>query len=313
MLKPEDKIRILVADKVDLAGLSLLNENHFSADIKFGIPNSKILNSGIAYDVLVIRSTRKINNKFLKKCSFKIIATCTKGIDHIDLEAAKKSKIKIINSEQGNSVSAAEHTFALILSIFKNILLSDKLVRKNKFSFYDYRRAELKGKKIGIIGLGKVGSRVAMYAKAFQMKIMANDIDKKIVRKYRKFSFVDLDYLLENADIITVHIPLNSDNKNFISREKLKLINENAVIINTSRGGVIDENYLLKMLKNRKIFYAGLDVFRNEPAVNAEFFNLDNVLLTNHIAGKTKDSSKYISKDIFMQVKKHFSLKTKKC
>lgn len=306
MLISENKIRILVADKVDLSGLSLLPENRFSAEIKIGITNRNILKSYNTFDVLAIRSTRIINKDFLNKCNFKIIASFTKGLDHIDLESAKKRNIKIINSQQGNSVSAAEHTFALILAICKNLLFSDKLVRKNKFYFYDYTRTELKGKIIGIIGFGKVGSKVAMYAKAFKMKILANDINEKVVRKHKNFNFVDVDFLLKNADIVTVHIPLDANNKNFISRDKLKLIDENAVVINTSRGGVIDEKCLLKMLQNRKIYYAGLDVFKNEPVVNKEFSKLDNAILTNHIAGKTKDSSKYISKDIFMQVKKHF-------
>ena len=312
MLSPKNKIRILIADKVDLSGLALLPNKYFTAELKTGITNSEILKDFNHYDVLAIRSTRKIDKDFLHKCGFKMIASFTKGLDHIDLQSAKEKNIKIINSESGNTVSAAEHTFGLILAIFKNIIISDNLVRKNKFSFYDYKRCELRGKKIGIIGFGKVGSRVAKYARAFGMIIIANDIDKKVREKNRKYDFKNLDFLLKNAEIITVHIPLNPENINFISRSKMELINDKSIIINTSRGEVLDESSLINMLKNGKLYYAGLDVFKNEPNIDKNLLGLKNVLLTNHIAGKTEDSMKYISKDIFMQVKKIFSYKQKK-
>jgi D-3-phosphoglycerate dehydrogenase / 2-oxoglutarate reductase len=312
LLSSKNKIRILVADNVDLSGLKLLPKKYFIAELKLGITNTDILKHYNDYEILALRSTRKIDRNFLSKCGFKIIASFTKGLDHIDLQSAKEKNIKIINSESGNTVSAAEHTFGLILAIYKNIFFSDSLVRKNKFSYYDFKRTELRGKKIGIIGFGKVGSRVAKYANAFEMKIIANDIDKKVREKNRKYDFRNLDFLLKNADIITVHIPLNPENKNFISRSKMLLIKDKTVFINTSRGEILDEDNLLKMLKNGKLYYAGLDVFKNEPDINKSFFGLKNVLLTNHIAGKTEDSKQYISNDIFMQVKKIFLYKQKK-
>jgi len=312
LLNFKNKIRILIADNVGLSGLNLLPRGNFVVRKKIGISNNGIINNYKNFDVLAIRSTRKIDKNFIDNCNFSVIASFTKGIDHIDTEAAKDKKIKILYSESGNTVSAAEHTFGLILAVYKNLFLSDRLVRKNKFSFYDYKRNELKGKKIGIVGFGKVGSKVAKFANAFEMKIIANDTDKKVVRKNKNYEFKNLDFLLKNADIITVHIPLNAHNKNFIDSRKLNLISKNTMLVNTSRGEVIDENYLIKLLEKRRIYYAGLDVFRNEPNINNRFFKLENVLLTNHIAGKTEDSSKYISNDIFMQVKKHFSAKTKK-
>ena len=302
----KNKIRILISDKIDSSGLKLLDKKKYYVKFRPGLSNSEIINLYSDFDVLVIRSTRKIDKDFLLKCNFKIIASATKGLDHIDIETAKKKKIKIINSETGNTVSAAEHTFALILSICKKIIFSDGLVRKNNFNFYDFERIELRGKKIGIIGFGKVGSRVAKYAEAFEMKIFANDIDKNVREKNRNYNFKSIDFLLKNADIVTIHIPLNSDNANYINRVKLNLLNKKTILINTSRGGIVDENELLRKLKKNQIYYAGLDVFKNEPKIEKSFFWLENVVLTNHIAGKTKDSSKYISKDIFMQVKKYF-------
>jgi phosphoglycerate dehydrogenase-like enzyme len=309
LLNSKNKIRIFIADKVDLSGSKYLTSEYYINNGKHNLTNTDILNYHNNYDVIAIRSTRKIDKYFIEKSNHKVITSFTKGLDHIDLKSAKKKKIKIINSETGNTVSAAEHTFALLLEIYKKINLSDKLIRENNFSFTGFRRNELRGKKIGIIGFGKVGSRVAKYAKAFEMEILANDIDKNVQKKFTKYNFKSLDFLLKNADIISIHIPLNEKNKGFISRKKLNLLSDKTVLINTSRGDVIEEKYLIKLLKAGKIYFAGLDVFKNEPNINKLFFELKNVILTNHIAGKTEESSKYISNNVFLQVKKYFSKK----
>jgi D-3-phosphoglycerate dehydrogenase len=305
-LTPKNKIRILIADKIDFSGLKQLPPRHFYVNKNIGISNDTLLKEYGNYDVLVIRSTRKINKSFLEKCSFKIIASCTKGLDHIDLKTAEERKIKIINSESGNTVSAAEHTFALILAIYKKIFISDKLVREGRFGNAEFARNELRGKRIGIVGFGKVGSRVAKYARAFEMQVMANDIDKKVREKNKKYNFYNIKRVISDSDILTIHIPLNDKNRKFVNIEKLELLPENAILINTSRGEVIDEKVLIKQLKSGKLYYAGLDVFENEPSINKAFYKLGNVLLTNHIAGKTEESIKYISNDIFMQVKNFF-------
>ncbi len=232
----------------------------------------------------------------------KIIATCSRGVDNIDTKYAAIKNIKIINSGGANSISAAEHTIGLILDVFKRISLSDKIVRKGNFKNTDFQRRELYGKKIGIIGIGKVGSHVAKISNAFGMKIIANDIDRNVKKIYNNLDFQSLSFLLKHADIISVHIPYTKENRKFISKEKLELLNENSVFINTSRGGVIDEKHLLKLLKAGKIKFAALDVFEHEPNINHEFFKLKNVILTNHIAGKTVESSVKIAKDIFLQI-----------
>lgn len=307
MLNKKNKIFILVADNINQDGFKHLSPKKFSIIIKTGLSNGDILNNYNYCDVLVIRSTRKIDKNFIEKCNFKIIASCTKGLDHVDLHAAEKYGVKILNSESGNVVSAAEHTFALILEIAKQISFSDSLVRTNKFKNYNFKRMELRGKKIGIIGFGKVGSRVARYAKSFEMEILPNDINPEVAINNPEYKFRSLNYVLKNSDIVTVHIPLNKKNKNFINKTKLKLLKNNSIFINTSRGEVIDEMHLIGILKNNLIHFAGLDVFVNEPDLNKSLFLLKNAVFSNHIAGKTEDSLKYISNDIFMQVKKCFS------
>lgn len=295
-------IKVLVTDEIDLSGTALLSKKKFYVECNFGINNSEILKKYNDFDILVIRSIRKIDKNFLDKSSFKIIATCSKGTDHIDVEYAVKKGIVILNAYDSNNISAAEHTFALILSIFKKINLSDKLVRENRFTFLDFERNELFGKSIGIIGYGKVGSYVYKISEAFGMKVFANDADKNVLKNNKGINFKSLNFIFKKCDIVTIHIPLNKKNYLFVSKEKLDLLNKNSVLINTSRGDVISEKHLYNLLKNRKIKFAGLDVMSNEPNVFKGFASLDNVLLTNHIAGKTIESRKNISKNIFKSI-----------
>jgi D-3-phosphoglycerate dehydrogenase len=306
---PMNVIRILVADKVDEKYFKIFDKNLFIIEFKIGISNSEILLLPAKYHILIIRSTREINKQFLDTCKFKVIATCSRGTDHIDVKTAKKNKIKILYSENGNYVSTAEHTVALILAIYKKICFADKLVRSGNFAGTDFETYELKGKKIGIIGIGKVGSYVAKLASAFGMIVYANDIDREVRLKNPHLKFKSLKYIITNSDIITVHIPLNKFNENFISQKKLELLKKNSVLINTSRGKVIEEKYLLKMLKEKKIFFAGLDVFENEPFINKRFFSFENVILTNHIAGKTVESKHKIVEEILLQIKNYCTYK----
>ena len=300
------KIRILIADEIDTSGISQLPDKRFDAVCRFGISNEEILSSYAGTDVLVIRSIRKIDRKFLDNSAFKVIATCSKGTDHIDTVYAGRKGITILNADDSNNISAAEHTLALILAIQKNILLSDSLVRKDKFRFYDYERNEIYGKEIGIIGFGKVGSYAGKLCRAFGMKVTANDTDKNVKLRNKDFTFKSCDHILRNCEMVSIHIPMSKKNFRFISEEKLRLLNKDSILINTSRGDVIDEKYLLKILKQKKIRFAGLDVFSNEPDINKDFASLDNVILTNHIAGKTIQSRRKISDNIFRQIKNLF-------
>lgn len=302
----KNKIGILVVDKIDKHFFKILNPSKYFVKFKIGITNNDILQLEKKYNVLIIRSTRVIDKSFLNECNFEIIAACSRGTDNIDVSYANKKKIKIINSEFGNYVSTAEHTFALILSIYKSICYSDRLVRSGNFLDTDFSRYELKGKKIGIIGIGRVGSYVAKLAKAFGMIVYANDIDKKVREKNPGLNFKSINFILSRSDIITIHIPLNRFNENFISQKKLKLLNKNSVLINTSRGKVVDEKSLINLLKANKIFYAGLDVYVNEPFINKKLFSLDNVILTNHIAGKSLESNYKIVNEILIQLQKYY-------
>lgn len=308
-------ILIIIADDISLDGFDTLLKYGCSVIVKTGLSNNELLNylKGLKSDIsaviyLIIRSVRNIDKDFIQSLSclksLKYICTASSGTDHIDIEYAKKSKIKIINTPDANYISAAEHTFGLILSIVKNINNADFEMRNNIFTPEKFTNYELYGKILGIVGVGRVGSRVAKYARVFGLKILGNDIDVKVKKKYPWIKFVSLKHLLMHSDIISFHTPLNNSTENLLNRYNISLLKKNAILINTSRGSVIQESALISMLNDRKIYYAGIDVFQNEPYFNKEFTKLDNVILTPHLAGKTTESKKRISLHLVNAIKK---------
>lgn len=297
------KIKILIADDVDAGAFAKFPKSRYDISYKPGISNEDILLANC--DVLVIRSTRKIPAKFIGAFTGDVIATFTKGIDHIDIGACKKNGIAVLSADEGNAQSVAEHTMALTLAAVKNLIKADKLVREGKFTEKLFTRNELSGKKAGIVGYGSIGKRVAQLCEAFGMDLYVSEIDPKVRKKNKKTSFKSINWLLKNCDVIILLIPLEN-NENFLSKEKLSLLKRDSILVNTSRGGIIDESYLVKMLKKKEIRFACLDVFKDEPYINPAFFNLDNVILSNHIAGKTEESKVRIGEEVSIKLFKYF-------
>ena len=305
----KQKINILLADKINTDRLNrYFPRSKFKVDIAEGkkvLTNEEIISNYKDHDVLVIRSIRKINKDFIDRTNFKIIATCSRGSENIETEYAEKRGIVVLNTDKGNSVSTAEHTIGLMISFYKNFSLSDKLIRKNEFTNNDFQRNELCGKTLGIIGFGNVGSYVGKLASFFGMNILANDISEKVInRNKKKHQFVSLGKLLKSSDIITVHIPGIQKNENFINKKKISLLKKDSLFVNTSRGTVVNEDDLIEILRAEKIRGAALDVFKNEPFIDERFLKLKNVLLTNHIAGKTIESALKMSVEIYQKVLK---------
>ena len=297
------KTKILIADDVDAAAFDKFPKSRYDISYQPGISNEDILMRNC--DVLVIRSTRQISEKFANTFTGDVIATFTKGTDHIDTTACKRNGIIVLSADEGNSQSAAEHTLALMLAAVKDIIRSDNLVREGKFTDRHFNRTELYNKKVGIIGYGSIGKRVANLCEAFGMDVYVYEIDPKVRERNKKVTFKSINRLLTNSDIISIHIPLEY-NVNFLSKEKLSILKKDSILVNTSRGGIVDENFLIKQLRKKAIRFACLDVFKDEPDVNPAFFSLDNVILSNHIAGKTVESRKRIGEEVSSKLYKYF-------
>jgi len=318
-VKQFNGFKIFAADKIHPVGLLTLRKEGFTVLKKYGLSNPDLINfikKKTAFEknisCLIVRSIRKFTvNEIerLSEISIKAICTASSGFDNIPIEACKKHSIKVINVSDGNYLAAAEHTIALLLNILKNVNKADIDMKSGRFESLKYHNYELAGKTIGIIGVGRVGSHVAKLCKAFGAKVIGNDVKKTLAHKYKWIKFKDLETLLIASDIITVHTPLDDSTKNMLDSKRLSLLKKNTIVLNCARGGIIDENALIRKLNNRKIYYAGIDVFENEPDIQRSFVKLDNVILTPHLAGKTIESNERISEQLAMNILKYYSKK----
>lgn len=219
----------------------------------------------------------------------KVISKYGIGLDNIDINMATNKKIVVTNTPTANVDAVADLTFGLILSLARRIPEADKKTKSGKWEKIIGK--SVWEKTIGIIGLGKIGRQVVKRAKGFEMNILVFDIvkDKKFAQKYG-IKYVNLEKLLRKSDYITIHIPLNDATRNMISYEELEKIKESAFLINTSRGGIVDEEALYNALRNNKLRGAALDVYNNEPLRESPLKELDNVIMTPHIGAYTEET-----------------------
>lgn len=250
----------------------------------------KLLNE---YDILIIGIEDKFTKDMLPKTTKKkIIATLSIGLDHIDKEFLENDNIKIINCQNSNVISVAEHIFALILALKKRIIEANGIsLRGENRRNLSMRSNDITGNTLGIIGAGKISREVIRISKAFNMNIICNTLNPEKHQDLIKqgIKFVSLDEVLSNADIITINIPLNEENKNLISKEKIRLMKKTATFINTSRGELVDMSELIKYADENKTFNVGLDI---DAENYKDILNIkrNNVIITPHIAGVTKEA-----------------------
>lgn len=255
----------------------------------------------------------KITADVIKKLpKLKLVATRSTGFDHIDVEECKKREITVTHVPFYGENTVAEHTFGLILALSRNIHKSYVRTLRDDFSIEDLTGFDLKNKTIGIIGGGNIGMHVARIAKGFQMNILVYDIQKKRnLARSIGFKYVELDYLLKNSDIISLHVPYNKFTHHLINKEKLNLVKRGTILINTARGGIVDTNALLFALDKGILGGVGLDVIEGEDLIKEEkqllyeegniekwreivrnhrIFRMDNVVFTPHNAFNSKEA-----------------------
>lgn len=241
------------------------------------------------YDGIIILLSHKITKNVIEKGKkLKIISNYAVGYDNIDVENAKKRGIIVTNTPDVLTEATANLTWALILSLTRRIVESDKFTRSAKFEGWKpdlFLGIDLKGKTLGILGMGRIGQSVSKKAKAFSMKVLYWDKEEK--KTGRNFKFCKLEEILRLSDILSIHLPLAKDTYHLLNKERFNLLKKDCFIINTSRGEVIDEEALIEALKEKKIKGAGLDVYEKEPNINKKLFKFKNVVLTPHIGSAT--------------------------
>lgn len=299
-------MRILVSDKLAPEGLKILtDEKSFSVDVKTGLAPKELKEIIKDYDCLVVRSATKVTSEIIEAADkLKMIGRAGVGLDNVDLQAANKKGIIVMNTPAGNTISTAEHTMSLILSLSRNIPAADASMRKGEWERNKFMGVELYGKTLGLVGMGKIGSEVARRALAFGMTVIAYDpFLSKEVASQLGVALVELKNLLTRSDYISVHVPLTEETKNIISDKELALMKKGVRLINCARGGIIDEKALISAAKEGKLAGFALDVYEKEPPENKEFISLANCVLSPHLGASTTEAQINVSIQIAEQLR----------
>jgi len=291
-------IKILVCDPIDPEGIEKLKKAGFNVDIAPSITKQDLEKRVQEYDVLIVRSRTKVTRKVIE-CGkrLRLIARAGVGLDNIDLKAAEERRITVINTPEASADSVAELTIGLMIVLARQIILADSLMKQGKWSKRELKGRLLKGKKLGLIGLGNIGLRVARIAKTMGMKILVTKRTppSSELLESLEADFLTLDELLRQSDIISIHVPLSEETKHMIGAEEINKMKDGVLLINTSRGGIVDEKALLDALRSGKICAAALDVYEVEPPQNFELIKMPNVVCTPHIGAQTFEAQKKAS------------------
>jgi len=309
-------MKALVAAPLHKDALRMLQEAGFEVVYEEYPPEDKLLKLIEDVDVVFVRSKPLITAAVISRGSkLKAIARAGVGLDNIDVKAAEARGIKVFSAPEAPTVSVAELTIGLMLAVVRKIAYADRKMREGKWVKKEAEGIELRGKTLGVVGFGRIGREVARIAKkGFGMKVIYYDVvraDPKLEEELEA-TYVDLETLLKEADVVSIHVPLTPETKHLINESRLRLMKSSAVLINTSRGSVVDTNALVKALNEGWIAGAGLDVFEEEPLPqNHPLTKLDNVVLTPHIGASTEEAQERAGLEVVKKVIEFFGL-TKK-
>ena len=284
---------VLICDQVNPTLNEILEKNGLQVTYEPEITPEQIAEKIGMYEVVIVRSRTKITRELIQRAEkCKIIARVGVGLDNIDQDAAKEKNIRVINAVEGAMNAVAELVVGLMLSLAREIPRADREVRNGNWIKKELMGTELRGKYLGIVGLGNIGKRLGRLAKSFNMNIIGFDvmpIDEEFSKEVGLMK-ADLGTLLASSDYVSLHVPLLDSTKHMINAEKIATMKNTARIINTSRGGVIDEDALYDALKNGNLGGAALDVFEIEPATSNNLRELPNFVSTPHMGAQTKEA-----------------------
>jgi len=311
--------KIAIVDKIHEDGINLLKKNpKFECEVIEDISKKNLISKLPNFDGMTLRRG-KIDAEILEKCkNLKVISRHGVGYDNVDINFLKKNNIKLLVTATTTSISPAEHIMFMILNISKGIDFFDKSVRQGEFGsvmHIKHNTFELSNKKILIIGFGRIGRQLIKRCLGFEMKVHAYDpfVDKKTIESFGGKKVDELNIGLQEADIISLSVPLTKETHNMINMDKMKMMKKNAVIINTSRGGIVNEKDLNEALNKNIIYGAGLDVFEKEPPENNNpLLSNKKVVLSPHAATFTKECLSKMSMETTQNIINFFENKLDK-
>lgn len=298
-------MKVLISDKMDPRCVEILEKDPgIQVEMKTGL-NAEELSQIIGeYDALIVRSSTQVTEELLQKArKLRVVGRAGAGVDNIDVEAATRRGIIVMNTPGGNSISTAEHTFAMMIALARNIPQACASLRAGRWERHRFTGIELAGKTLGILGLGKVGREVAVRAAAFGMKVLGYDpfVSTEMAESYGA-RLVALEEVLANADFISVHLPLNDQTRNILGDPEFARCREGMRLINCARGGIVDEAALRRALDSGKVAGAALDVFAQEPPVDRTLIEHEKVICTPHLGASTQEAQANVAIQIAAQV-----------
>lgn len=284
---------VLICDEVDPVLNKILQDNGLKVSYEPKITPEQIKEKISSFNIVIVRSRTTITREMIEKAdTCKIIARVGVGLDNVDQVAAKERNIRVINAAEGAMNAVAELVLGFMLTLARQTARGDRAIRNGQWLKNELKGTELRGKYLGIIGLGNIGKRLGRLARGLNMNIIGYDvvpIDEEFAKEVGLMK-ADLDTLLQSSDYISIHVPLLDSTHHLINAQKMSTMKKTAKIINTSRGGVVDEDALYEAIKNGNLGGAALDVFEKEPAIGNKLAELDNVILTPHIGAQTKEA-----------------------
>ncbi|MFC2020923.1 phosphoglycerate dehydrogenase [Chloroflexota bacterium] len=296
-------MKILVADPIGEEGISILR-SYAEVDIKPGMKPEELIAIIGDYEALVVRSQTRASAEVIEAGKkLQIIARAGVGVDNIDVEAATRRGIVVVNTPASNTIAAAEHSIALMLALARHVPQANAVLKSGEWRRGDFTGIEVRNKTLGIIGLGNVGSEVARRARGLEMKLIAYDPFVSVDYALNfQIEPVPLERLLKESDFISLHIPLTASTKGMIGAKELALVKPTVRIINTARGGLIDEEAIVKAIKEGRVAGAAFDVFITEPLTSSILFEDNNIIVTPHLGASTIEAQAMVAEDVAEQI-----------
>ncbi len=290
--------KVIICDMIDAAGLASLKKAGLTVNYKPDIESDELQSSVKDIDVIIVRSRTRITKKVIDFApNLKIIARVGVGLDNIDIVYAESKGIKVLNASEAAMNAVSELVIGHMIALARNIPRANEGIKNGKWLKKELIGSELRGKYLGIVGVGNIGRNVGRIAKCLRMNLLGYDlypINQDYVREVGMIK-TDLKTLLENSDFVTCHVPLTEKTSHLMNSETLSYMKPTAFLINTSRGEIIDEESLFRALSDQRIAGAALDVFEVEPPTNTNLLQLPNIICSPHIAAQTKEAQELAS------------------
>jgi D-3-phosphoglycerate dehydrogenase len=300
-------MKILITDAIDKEGVDILSaEEGLDVVVDHSLKGEKLAEHIGPYHALITRSGTDVTAQILERAqSLKVIGRAGVGVDNVDIEAASRKGVIVLNAPTGNTLAATEHTLAMMLGAVRRLPFAHSSLEHGEWDRKKFMGTQLYKKTLGIVGLGRIGSEVARRALSFDMSIVAYDpyIKREKAEKVGVELVENLEELLERSDIITFHVPLTEETAGMVSGKEFSVMRDKVVLINCARGGVVDENALASSLERGKVSMAAVDVFSKEPLPkNSPLHGVPNLIITPHLGANTEEAQKNVSVIIAQQV-----------